>query len=71
MTAMRYAHGLGHSPPRGIIMVDLQTVRNTTGGLVTDLSTYSGQDKFLGLDKLAASWSQRDFKLILDVTMSW
>jgi len=48
-------------------MIDLQAVRNTTGAVVTDLNTYSGRDRLLGADKLAASWSQRDFELILDV----
>jgi len=64
---MRYAHGLGNGTPRGLIMIDLQAVRNTTGALVTDLGTYSGRDRLLGVDKLVASWSQRDFELILDV----
>jgi len=64
---MRYAHGLGNSTPRGVIMIDLQAVRNTSGTVITDLSTYSGRDRFLGADKLGASWSQRDFELILDV----
>ena len=64
---MRYAHGLGNGTPRGIIMIDLQGERNTTGALVTDLSTYTGRDGRIGADKLAVSWSQRDFELILDV----
>jgi len=66
-TAMRYALGLGNGTPQGVIMIDLQAVRNTTGAVVTDLSTYSGRDGFLGPHKLAASWSQRDFELIFDV----
>jgi len=64
---MRYAQGLGNGKPRGVIMIDLQAVRYTTGALVTNLSTYSGRDMFLGADKLAASWAQRDFEFILDV----
>jgi len=48
-------------------MIDLQAVRDTAEAVVRDLSTYNGRDKFLGTDKLVASWSQRDFELILDV----
>jgi len=64
---MRYAHVLGNGTPQWFIMIDLQGVRNTTGVLVTEISTYSGRDRLLGADKLAASWSQRAFELILDV----
>jgi len=66
-TATRYVHGLGNSTPRVVIMIDLRAVRNTAGTVVTDISTFSGRDRFLGADKLAASWSQRDFELILNV----
>jgi len=48
-------------------MIDLQAVRDTAEAVVTDLSTCISRDKFLGTDELAASWSQRDFELILDV----
>jgi len=64
---MCYTHGLGNGTTRGVIMIDLQAVRNTTGALVTDLSTYTGRDGHIGADKLAVSWSQRDVELILDV----